>query len=275
MAGVSAFISSIYFVTGPMNFLVFTAISGMVLFSAPLLIGFKLSKKWNLPKRLFWKAGLALLIIEIFHLEVVGNASALWPNLFESSLVLKIFLLGIINGLFFELGRFLVLDKFIRQCRSYKEAVFFGLGWAGLETILIGIIAFFSVFGIQTLLNNPDLQKVFPDASTQEIQELQSFKDQTLALVQNNPVLALAPILERFAQMLIDIALTLLIVLALVKGLSKLIWIAVAFRSIFVGLLVYTSTVNVFAVEIVFVIFGLIGFFLLRECRKFFPEYLK
>jgi len=167
-----------------------------------------------------------------------------------------------------ELGRFLVLDKMMKGVRTLREGVYFGLGWSGLETALLGMVIVIGVFGVQTLVATTDLSARFPDASKTDIEQIQSFQKQAAELMQGNPLAGLTPLLERGSMLVIDIALTLLILLGLYRGLTSYIWAAAGLRTLFSAALVYAGGLNVYAGEAVFLISGILAWLLARQLKK-------
>lgn len=264
-----------------MIFLVLTAVTGIVLFAGTVYFYKKFSKDFGLPKKIFWKAGFFLLLIELFYLTVVGNATSIWPVLLTIGTLQKALLLGLVSGLFFELGKFVILDRVMKDIRSYQQGIFFGFGWQGVETLFLGVLIFLSVFGMQILVNTTDLSAVMPNAGTQEIEQLKTYQQDAKQLLagnsftNGNAFVAMAPLLERGAGMLVDIALSLLMILGLIKGEFKYVWLAVGVRALFVFLLVYLSEFNPILPEAVFVVFGIAAWFGIKKIKAFYPNNLK
>jgi len=251
-----------------MTFIILACISGIVLAVAPFWASRVLRSRWKMPRGLFFKAGLAMLVIEVIHLAAIGNATSAWPQIMEWPVYLRALVFGVTTGLFVELGRFLVLDKMMKGVRSLKEGIYFGLGWNGLETAMLGIAIVIGIFGAQTLVSTNDLATSFPEASKSDIEQLKTFQNQAAELMRTNAVVGLAPILERGSMMVIDISLTLLILLALARGMTSYIWAAVAFRALFSGVLVLAGDLNGIATEIVPLAFGIMAFLLAWKIRK-------
>ncbi len=256
-------------------FLILTGACGLIMFFAPLYVARYFSKRWQMPTKVFWRAGLALLIIEVFHLAVISNGATIWPELLELSLWHKALIFGTIQGLFFELGRFLVLDKIQPTLRSYHQGIFFALGWSGVETVFLGLALFIGIFGMNALLQTEDVAVLFPDASQEVLIQMKEYQQVTKELVKNNPLVALSPFIERASQFMIDIALTLLMMLGFIKGTTRYTWIAVGIRTVFSIIVIYLASVSLLAANIVFIAAAIAVFYFLRILRENFPPYLQ
>jgi len=251
-----------------MGFLILSCFSGLVMAAAPFWVARALRQRWKMPKGLFFKAGLALLIIEVIHLAAIGNATSLWPQVLEWPLYLQAMVFGAVTGLFTELGRFLVLDRMMKCVRTFKEGIYFGLGWSGVSTALIGLIMVLGVIGMMAFTATEDLASRFPEASKTDIEQLQTFQKQAADLMQGNPIFGLAPLLERASVTIVDIALTLLILLVFQRGSTKYVWAAAGLRSVFAGLLIYTASLSNILAEVAFLVCGLAAFFLIRQIKN-------
>ncbi len=251
-----------------MTFLVLSFVAGLALTIGPLYAARKLRARWKLPRGLFIKSGLALLIIEIVHMAAIGNASSLWPQIMDWPEYFQAVVFGLASGLFLELGRFLVLDKMMKNVRQYREGLYFGLGWSGVETILLGIIIMIAVFGMQMIGTGTDVADRMPGATKEQVQQLQDFQKQAADLMNGNPLVGLAPILERGCLLVIDIAMTILILAGFARGTTAYTWAAVGFRSLFTGSLLYVSSLNMLAGESLFIVFALAAYFIIRQSKS-------
>jgi uncharacterized membrane protein YhfC len=256
-----------------MLFILLTAVSGIILFIVPMVLAGKFSKRWNIPKRAFWKAGLALLIIEVFQLAVIGNATSTWPSLLEMPLIAKAAIFGIFYGLFYELGRFVVLDKVMKNVRSFRQGFYFALGWSGVETMVLGIAIFVGSIGMMVIINNKDIATSFPNMPPDQIEMMTEYQKQSQELIQGNPLLGLAPVLERSCQFLFDVAVTLILVFSMTKLQPRMVWVAVGLRAFFGGSLIYLGSINLLAGEFVFIVFAVFAYFIIKKIRPMVPAH--
>ncbi len=256
-----------------MLFYIFTFFSGFVLILAGLILVRFFSKKWNLPRSLFWRAGFYHVLVSFLYFGVIGNLNSVFPAFENLSSFFQTLIIGVIAGLFIELGRFVIIDRLAlikpkksktkvegmihpKKVRSFKSGVFFGLGWGAVNALLIGVMAIFNTFGAYYLVQVNDFKTQFPEASQQEIQILEEAKKEIQKFSQGNPLIGLTPIVENATQVLVDIALTLLIIFGIKKAQSRFTWMAAGLRIIFSTATIYLLPLNQIAGEIVVVIFG-------------------
>jgi uncharacterized membrane protein YhfC len=221
------------------------------------------------------RAGFALLFIEIFSTLVAGNGISLWPQYADLPVVVRALVMGLFSGLFYELGRFVVLDRLMPKVRSFRQGVAFGMGWAGMEMFFLGFALIVAAFLMNFILINGDISQAFPNATADQLQQLADFKDQATQLVNGNPLVALTPLLERFCLMIFDVAMTLLILFGFTRGESRYTWLAVASRGLLIALLIGAGSINPLLAEPVFVLFAVGAFFVVRWIRRSYPEQLR
>lgn len=258
-----------------MAFLVLSAFSGLVLAFGPVYLARRLRQQWNIRKGLFFQAGLALLLLELFHYSVLDSALSHWPQFLEMDIVWQAIILGVATGLFFELGRFFVLDKIFRSVRKLREGLFFGLGWNGVETVLFGLLLIIGSFGIYLLATTPDVSTLFPDATTAQLQEARLYQEQSFELLQTFPLYGLSWILERGALLLLDLAATLMILLRFAEGDNRYVWLAVLTRTVFVGITFSARQMDPLAAILAAAVLGGALYFVMTKLRARFSARLQ
>ncbi len=250
-----------------MAYLILTFLAGLILFFAPLIISSKLSKKWMIPRRTFWRAGAFHAFIMLFYMAVLGNLSSVFPGITSLNIVWKALITAVITGLFVELGRFVVLDRFMKQIRKPKEIVYFGFSWTGFNAFIIGILTLLNAFGMYYLMNIQDIKTEFPQASSEQIELLEEANKQINEESQNT-FMAIAPLVENASMILIDIAMSIIILFAITKMMTRFVWLAVGFKILvnFTSLALFE--VNFLLSEAVFIFAALISFFIIRFWSK-------
>lgn len=257
-----------------MTFLVLLVASSLVLILAPFYLVRRFSAQWKLNRLIFWKAGLMLLFIQIFYLTVISNLS----TMVEIPVLYRIILFGVLAGLFFELGRFLVLDRFMKKVRTFKEGIFFALGWTGLSTILMGFGLLAASFGLNTLLQSGDISSLIPADAEIDMKLIKEMQEEILTIARNFPYLGIEPLLESAAWFVINIALTLMVLMGITKGEQKYVWSAVAFHSFILIAVNFISTdylMDFLTNVVVFAAFAAISYFLIRKIKELYPKQLK
>jgi|GEM_PF-5614768 len=253
-----------------MTFLILSAFSGFALVVLPIIAVRKYRAVWQTPKGLFMTAGLAALMVEIVHTAVLGNGASLWPQVFDLPFYLTAIVIGVVSGLFIELGRFLVLDKLMKKVRSFREGMMFGLGWGGLQTILYGFVVIIGAIGMYYIVGISNIETVLPSADKNELASFLQIQKQGTELMAGNPLLGLSPLLERASLITVDIAMSLLVILAILRGATSLVWLAVGFRTICTtSVLCLNSLDPILGIGGV-VIFGIIAYLISRRLSESF-----
>jgi uncharacterized membrane protein YhfC len=255
-----------------MSFVLLTLISGIVLAVVPVVLVRLLRKKWEMPKGVFWKAGLCLLVIEVFYITLVSNAAPMLPAVITGNPISNTIFFAVFIGLFFELGRYVVLDKVMKYIRSRKEGIYFGICWSALETILLGLMMLLGAYGMQVISSTTDLSSLLPGATTADIEQMKMWSQLAVTMAKN-PILALTPILERVSGMIVDVALTLLMIFGFYRGTTKFVWVAVLLRVLFSASVTYAASKDILTGEAVYLIYASLALILIKELKKLYPAH--
>ncbi len=255
-----------------MNYILFSAVSALLLILVPIIINRRFRKSWKMPKGMFVRAGLSLLVIEVFYFTLASNVLLGFPAVIDSSPIVKSLCAGLLAGLFYELGRYVVLDKLLKQVRTVREGIYFGFCWSAMETVILGIVLLVGVFGMQMLLNTPDISAQLPDATATDIEQIKTLQEDTIQVLAQNPWMAFTTVIERASLIFVDIALSLLMILGFYMGTTGFAWMAVGIRTVFVASVSLAGGINLLAAEGVFVIFALIAFLMIKRITPVFPR---
>jgi uncharacterized membrane protein YhfC len=255
-----------------MSFFISCAVSGGILAILPLALSRYLRKIWQTPKWLMLKASMAMFCVEFFHVVVVMNVTTGWQDYNYLPPLSQSLLAGLAAGLFYELGRYMFLDRFFRKVRSWREGIFFGIGWTAISTTIVGMTFFFLSFSADAIVNSTDLAVTFPNASSVELEQIQVVRNQFIELSRQNPNFGLTIVFERIAIMMADIVLTLLILLTFRKGSTKYVWLAVISRILFTASVVYVSSLNSIAGTMLYPAYAVLAFFVIRTLKDYLTE---
>ncbi len=251
-----------------MLFLVITFLVGLASAFVPIFLLRFLVKKWHIQPKIFWKAGLAGLMVSLLVFGVTLNIDGAFPAFDQLPVIIQALTLGFVNGLFIELGKFLVLDRFMHSIRSREAGMLFGFGWSGLSIIIMGFFLAVGVFGMYNLLTTKDLASTLPNADADQMQFLQESQKQIQDLVAGSPLNALTPLLESMGTLMIDMAMALLIILGLSQKKTRYVWFAVGIRTILATILFYVSQTDLIPVEIIFGAWMIVGGTLIFYLQK-------
>jgi uncharacterized membrane protein YhfC len=133
---------------------------GMILL--PIGLGFWLTRKFKLSWKLFFAGALTFIASQILHIPFLYGLTALFANGTLPSPPLawatafNAVLLGLLAGIFEETARYILFKFFLKNARTWREGVLVGAGHGGVEAIIIGVLAVFTVINM-VVMRNMDL----------------------------------------------------------------------------------------------------------------------
>lgn len=253
-----------------MLFIVLSVIAGFVLMVAAVYSCRRFRKEWSMPRGLYLRAGMALIMLEIFHFAMMDGVINMWPEFENLDLLLQALIIGTVMGIFFEFGRFMFLDKLFKGVRLEKEGLYFALGWNGVATFLIGFLIALGSVGMYILISTDDLSGYFAGANSEEMEQALIMQEEIKDLTTSYSFIGLSPLIERGALLVLDMALTLLILLYFMGGSSIVVWQAAFVRAISMAAIYAASKVNLYLGELLFIIVGIVAYLLLRKVRTYY-----
>lgn len=251
--------------------LAFVAVLGLII-AVPLIVGYFLSRKLKLSWKAFIIAAVFFFAVQVLHTPLVliiqspfqQWVSALHNHALEVALVA--ILLGLLAGLFEEIGRFLVLRHYFKKktIRQDKEnALFFGLGWGWGECIFVGVLLIGSLLSYVALADFTPAQIQDLNVSTGgklTEQQMQQITAQVTALQKLSPFDVFVSFFERMMTLVIQISFTLLVFKAVIANKKSLLALAVLFHAIVDAVAVFSGQFNgIFLTELAIFGFMVIG----------------
>jgi len=188
--------------------------------------------------------------------------------------VIAVFL-GLLAGIFEEPGRFLVFKYFFKRRKielNKRNALMFGLGWGGIESMFIGIIMFLTMFSYMTAapLTNEQINDInagIGGSLTAEQTEL--MKAQTEALINLTPVGVLPSLFERLMTIVLHVAWTLMVLSSIILGRKSLLLLAIIWHAIVDAAVVFLGqTSGILIAEIALFVFAAIALFYIIRTLK-------
>ncbi len=241
-----------------MNFILLLFVSSVLSVFVPFFLMRNLTLRWHIPRKVFWRSGFFGLIVGILVAGVALNLDGVFPAVKNVSQLLYAAIIGVTSGLFVELGKFVVLDRFMPKVRHFQSAVVFGLGWGGLAVMLMGIFFSIGIFGMNALLNVGDVSSLMSNPEPGQVRMFQESKKQLEALVQT-PWKGLSPLFENSAIILFDIAMTLIILLGFQKSKTAYTWLAVLIRSTMATGVLFVAQQKTFPMEILYMLWAAVA----------------
>ena len=227
----------------------------------PLFLGFFIAKKLKVSWKLFLLGLVFFIAVQVIHTPLVlltqGPLTAALRDLTSDPMLMLAVLalyLGILAGLFEEIGRYLVFRHYFTRKgirHSRENALMFGAGWGGVESIIVGILlslTLVSYLYAAIALSSPGVV-----TSTTESQQF-------ALLLQITPADVLFGLAERIMTLTLQIAFTLMVMYSVMRRTLLFLGLAVAWHAAVDAAAVYASqTIGIPATEGIIFLFFLAG----------------
>jgi uncharacterized membrane protein YhfC len=181
-------------------------------------------------------------------------------------LAITAIVLGLLAGLFEEIGRYLVFKRFFpwkNISLSKKNALLFGAGWGGVESALIGVIVMITMFSYISAVSLTEQSLQATDeglGGNLTPEQVEVLKELNKALMNITPFSILLGLFERLAAFPMHIAWTLLVLSAVVYGRNTLLLLAIAWHAIVDASAVFIAgTYGALAAEVAILPFALLA----------------
>ena len=179
----------------------------VLMIGIPVAVVLLVKKRWSLSMRLALAGAATFVASQILHIPA-NSVLARVLKMETQPLIVQAIVLGLSAGVFEEVARYLVYRFWQKDARSWRDAVFFGLGHGGIEAILTGLLV-----GL-TLVNVIALTRVADPAtlglSEEVLATAQAQVEEFWSMPVTMPLLAAA---ERVMAMILHVSLSTLVVL--------------------------------------------------------------
>ncbi|NLY88694.1 MAG: YhfC family intramembrane metalloprotease [Firmicutes bacterium] len=247
---------------------------GFMLFSALLIFLFPL----GLAVYMYKKEGISLkailvgaavfilfqILIRIPLLNVLNTQpwfQGLAANIFFSAMVVG----GLSAGISEEIGRYLGFRFFLKNELSWKNGIAYGIGHGGIEAVLLVGTTYINNIVSSIMINNGAFDRVIAPQLGSELAAL--IKTQ---LIETSPFLFLAGGLERLFAIIIQIALSLIVLYAVVKRRFSFVIYAILLHTLVNGppVILLHQGLSIWAAEFYVLILAAIALFFILRSRK-------
>ncbi len=264
-------------------------LNGLLMIAIPLVLGVALARRFKVEWRLFWIGMLTFAGSQMLHipfneyllLPFIGTLNITSENIQLGGMLLVAVLGGLSAGVFEEVTRYVVYQRWLPEARSWAKGLMFGAGHGGVEAIMLGVLVLYGFFQALTL-RGADLPALFSDTPDQ------------VALVQaqldaywSTPVyLTLLGALERAAAISLHLSASLMVMQAFTRKSLRWLFAAIGWHALIdffavMGQFWMTSqasgdasaaemTVPILVTEGVIVLFGVASLFIISALRT--PE---
>ncbi len=229
----------------------------------PLAVAGWLVRRFALPWRIFLYGALFFILVQAIHTPLVlltqtPMVLALNEIFPDRTVALAVFaiILGLLAGLFEEIGRYVIFRWFFRPRRiplSTENGLLFGAGWGGVESMLIGGLVFLTLLSYITAvpLTDARIEEINQSlGGTLTEEQIAAIEAQNQALLNLTPLDPLVGLLERLMVFPVQIAFTLLVLFAVVQGRPLLLLLAILWHTVLDALAVFLgATAGLVAAE--------------------------
>jgi len=244
----------------------------------PLALGYFLIKKYNLSWKVYAIGVLFFVLVQFIHTPLVlvmqqpmtDYIGRLFPDHTIAVAVYAV-ILGLLAGLFEELGRFIVYGRFFignKVPLSINNGVLFGAGWGGVESIIIGIMMLLTMFSYIYAAPLTDEQVTQINVSmngTLTTEKAAEIDKQITDLLALTPWDILPGMAERIFAVTLHITWSVMVLSAIVEKRNLLLVLAILWHAATDALAVFIGQIyGIMAAEGMLFVFALAGFIYLR-----------
>jgi uncharacterized membrane protein YhfC len=255
-----------------MDLLVVATFAIVVFFeiAIPLGLGWWITRRFGVSWKTFGYGALFFVIVQVFHTPLVlVTQGPLYLFLLETlqteALVIAVLALylGLMAGLFEEIGRWLVFRYFFPR-RSIplvrEQGLMFGAGWGGIESIFVALLVLTTMISY-IVLTSGNMTFLPQDPATMQ---------QVNALLALTPLDILPGLFERIMTTTLHIAWSLMVLASVVYGRPLLLALAVLWHTAVDFFAVYLGqTAGILVTEASLFVFFVIGLIYIRwEWRR-------
>jgi uncharacterized membrane protein YhfC len=225
----------------------------------PLALGYWFVKRFGLSWRVFLLGALFFILVQVVHAPLVLATQnplylALLPSGTTAALAGLAVYLGLMAGLFEEVGRYLVYRYIFRRqgiALSRENGLLFGTGWGGVESMIVALIVLSGMVSYIVLTGDGGAIPLPDDPAVQA--EIEAVRALT-------PLDILPGLAERMMTITLHIAWSLMVLAALVYGQKALLALAILWHAAVDAAAVYlVQTQGIWVTEAMVFVFAVIG----------------
>ncbi|MDD5317246.1 MAG: YhfC family glutamic-type intramembrane protease [Candidatus ainarchaeum sp.] len=248
----------------------------------PFAAAFWLAKKLGPSWKAFAAGALFFVVIQLVHAPVaVAVQSGFGAGVASQPLMLAALaaVLGLLAGLFEEVGRFLAFRHVFGRAGirlDGRNAAMFGVGWGGIESAIVGALLIFTMFIYASLQPATPAYIAQVNASmngTLTGEQAMLLSAQTQQLLSLSPLDLLPSLAERIMAMVLHVAWTMLVFLAAIQNRKKLLAVAIAWHAaVDFSTVLIAQLAGVYAAEASLLVFAVIAAYYIKNS---WPEFMQ
>ena len=204
--------------------LFFQILAILIQLGVPVFLFFLIWKKWKIDNRLIYAGSAAFLGSQLIHLPL--NWYLANVGLLDGSGLVTLLILSFTAGLCEEPARYFVLKRWWPASKTYKEAIAFGAGHGGIESLGVGLLSIFSVMNFWNIKNGGIIPGITPE-------DLLLAREQIEASLAMPSWLQLAGGLERVFAIVFHFSASCIVMFSIAKNKPMFVWAAILWHTIF------------------------------------------
>lgn len=196
------------------------------------------------------------------HLVILTN----FPNIQDYPWALGLYG-GMAAGVFEEFGRFLLFIWLLKKFHDYKSGISFGIGWGGIEAVVIMLMVGLQSLIFAFMINGGTFETMLNGQIPSD--QLSTLKE---SIISQGSAYYLLSCLERFFAVFLQIALSLFVLLAVVKKKFLYVVYAVLIHAAidFPVAFYQTGHLSIWVVEAYIAVLGLLSIVFIKRVKKHF-----
>ncbi|MCK9306237.1 MAG: YhfC family intramembrane metalloprotease [Methanoculleus sp.] len=245
------------------------AIVALLEIVVPLALGYWIVKRFGISWKVFALGALSFIVVQVVHAPLVLVTQtplylAVLPLGTTAALAVLAIYLGLMAGLFEEVGRYLVYRYLFRRQEiplTRENGLLFGVGWGGVESMIVALIVLSGMVSYIALTGDGGLVPLPDDPAVQA---------QVDALQALTPLDILPGLAERMMTITLHIAWSLMVLAAVVYGKKGLLVLTILWHAAVDAAAVYLAeTQGLVVTEAVVFVFAVIALaYILWEWRR-------
>lgn len=248
------------------------AVTLLICFGMPIALIVYFYKKERINIVAVLVGASVFLVFQVFTRIPLLNffTSMEWYQQMADNLFLIAIFLSLTAGIFEEAGRYLGFKFLLKNHLNWKNGVAFGIGHGGIEAIIVTGFTYINNLVYSILINTGAFAEIIAPQLGDEIAT--NIQDQ---LVKLPPYLFLVAGLERFFTMFIHIALSSVVLLAVVKRKQIYLFYAILLHTgvNFIAVIIPGLGFNVLYAQIYLLILAVISWMFIFRSRKSFHNH--
>ncbi|MBZ9687656.1 YhfC family intramembrane metalloprotease [Clostridium estertheticum] len=172
-------------------------------------------------------------------------------------------------GIFEEVGRFVMFKFFLKNNRQWKDGLGYGLGHAGIETILIGALSYLNALIMSLAINSGTINNLLKNQNTAEIETVKN------SLVNVTLLATSMGVFERVFAFTIQIALTFIVLYAIRERKNIYLLVAILLHALVdsaPALYQMKIITNIYFIEGLVFLFAIISFIFIMKTKSLFND---